>query len=564
MATIPLSAARGAILDIVTICKADHWLDDVLPRFAALVDANCSGTVRRHLLLLTAPETPAEDEGRLAAALLARGWYSVVCESPTDEQAGRRLLLFDSLRARLPGTFGLRECLYMDPDTDVVADLQGIQSIAPDADLLWVANPLCLEPVVADLRRHGLEPAGGAAPPVLMEPGFLYLRRDLDGEFAAAAARHPEVNEFVPGSSYWNFVMRALGPRAVRLPDEFNRTFWDVPAAATRARTVHYTGQWKHLRPHVEYDRPARRIVIRPERVPDPPAPGGRLPGALAVVALFRDAADYLPHAFSRFEAWERAGLPLRYYFLENDSTDDTAAQLTAFMAGRRGRLESRRLAIHYDPRRGGEHHDRIMPLARMRSFIADVAMADQPAGVNEWTLLLDSDIYFPADVLGRMFAERARDPRPESIGMLTCYTQQLFHAERIPGAAAPCPLLPGWAIADHYFDTYAFHDSLHRHPHPACAFARCRRCRPGTDPASLPGLIPRDRPIVDVAAAFGGLALVPTTILRDGRIRWSTYGSGPDRSRVLAEHVLFCDRLRTITGSRVVVLQDVDCVYRL
>ena len=134
MATIPLSAARGAILDIVTICKADHWLDDVLPRFAALVDANCSGTVRRHLLLLTAPETPAEDEGRLAAALLARGWYSVVCESPTDAQAGRRLLLFDSLRARLPGTFGLRECLYMDPDTDVVADLQGIQAIAPDAD----------------------------------------------------------------------------------------------------------------------------------------------------------------------------------------------------------------------------------------------------------------------------------------------------------------------------------------------------------------------------------------------------------------------------------------------
>jgi hypothetical protein len=107
----------------------------------------------------------------------------------------------------------------------------------------------------------------------------------------------------------------------------------------------------------------------------------------LCVIALVRDNADYLPHAFARFEAWERAGLPLRYYFLENDS--------------------------------------------------------------------------------------------------------------------------------------------------------------------------------LDVAAAFGGFALVPTTLLRDERIRWTTYATGFDRARALAEHVVFCDRLRTITGKRIVVLQDVDCIYR-
>lgn len=562
MATLPLSGA-DLPLDVATICKADHWLDDVLPRFASLVDANCSGTVRRHLLLLIDPGTPAPEASRLRAGLLARGWHSVVTRVLDDPPETGRLLAFDALRAGLPGVLGLRECLYMDPDTDVVGDLQGIQRFAPGADLLWVANPLLLEPVSADLERHGFTTAAPGQPAVLMEPGFLYLRRDLSAEFAAARERYPDVNAFVPGSTYWNIVMHALGPRAARLPDDCNRTFWDIPAAATSARSVHFTGHWKHLQPHVEYDRPGRRIVIRPERiVPAPPA--GRLPASLAVVALFRDNAPYLPHAFSRFEAWERAGLPLRYHFLENDSTDTTAALLGGFMRGRRGRLESRRLAIHYERRRDGEHHDRIMPLARMRTFIVDAAMAEPPQSADEWTLLLDSDVFFPEDILARIFAARARDPRPESIGMLTCYTQQLFRPEAAPGIVTPCPALPGWALADHYFDTFAFQDANHRHHHPACAFARCRRCRAGGPPPAHQELVPADRPIVDVAAAFGGLALVPTTILRDGRIRWTTYGSGGDQSRSLAEHVIFCDRLRTITGKRVVVLQDVDCVYRM
>lgn len=563
MASLPVKTPAGP-LDVVTICRADRWVDDVLPRFAALVDANCSGTVRRHLLLVTDPDVTPAAEGRMVGTLVGQGWHQVVCRPFDDPYPGRRLLAFDALRAGLTAELGLREALYMDPDTDVVADLQGIQTIAPEADLLWVANPLLLDPVVADLGRYGFEPAGGRGAPVLMEPGFLYLRRDLREEFVALCGRFPDANTFVPGSTYWNMLMLALGARAVRLPDEFNRTFWDVPGAVTVARSVHFTGQWKRLQPHVEYDRPARRIVIRPEPVAVDRPSGDRVPGALAVVAMFRDNAAYLPHALSRFEAWEHAGLPLRYYFLENDSTDATAALLAEFMKGRSGRLESRRLALRYDRRRDGENYDRIMPLARMRSFILDVAMAEEPRGDQEWTLLLDSEIFFPEDLPVRMFAARARDPRPDSIGMLTCFTQQLFRSDRVPDTARPCPEMPGWALADHYFDTFAFQDAEHRHHHPFCAFARCRRCRPDRRQSHPLPLIPANVPVVDVAAAFGGLALVPTWILRDPRIRWTTYGSGADQSRVLAEHVLFCDRLRTVTGRRVVVLQDVDCVYRL
>jgi hypothetical protein len=564
MAAVFLSPRRAEPLDIVTICKADAWIDDVLPRFASLVDAHCSGFVRRHILVVTEPASAPAAEGRTVGKLLDRGWHTVVCRPLDDHHAGRRLLAFDALRAGLLGEFGLREALYMDPDTDVVADLCEVRRVAPDADLLWAANPLPLDPVLGDLRRYGFNPAGPPGQPVLMEPGFIYLRRDLRSEFDNVCGRYPEVNEFVPGSTYWNMVMLGLGPRAVRLPDDYNRTFWDVRAAVTTAKSVHFTGQWKLLQPHIEYDRPGQRIVIRADRNRAIPKPVGEAPDAIAVVAMFRDNAEYLPHAFDRFEAWERRGLRLRYHFLENDSSDTTAMLLAGFLQGRSGRLESRSLAIPYLRRPGGQNYGRVMPLARMRSFIVDAAMSDEPAGEHEWTLLLDSDILFPEDLLDRVFAARALDPRPESIGMLTCYTQQLCRADQLPGDAVRCPTSPELALAGHYFDTFAFQDAHHRHHHPFCAFDRCRRCRDGGRPDDRRMLIPADRPIVDVAAAFGGLALVPTEILRDRRIRWTTYGSGYDQERVLAEHVVFCDRLRTITGRRVVVLQDVDCVYRV
>lgn len=572
MAEAPLNAGAAAArdaLDIVTICKADAWVDSVLPRFAALVDAACTGTVRRHLLLVCDP-TAAADEPRRLRSLVAGGWHTILCRPFEDPEPSRRLLVFDTLRAGLLREFDLAEALYIDPDTDVVGDLQGIQKIAPDADLLWVANPLALEPVLRDLERLGLpaspdEPAAAPAAArdtVLMEPGFFYMRRDLSADFAAARGRLPQANDFAPGSTYWNIVMRGLGSRAVRLPDDFNRTFWDIPSAVTRARSVHFTGQWKRLQPHLEYDRPGRRITIHPDPVTTPRPVTAARPAALAVVALYRDNAGYLPHALSRFEAWERAGVAVRYFFLENDSVDDTAPLLARFMRGRRGRLESRRLATPVPRSPGGESYDRIMTLARMRNYIVDLAMAEPPPSDDEWTLLVDSDIFFPDDILERIFAARAGDPRPDSIGMLTCYTQQLFDPARIAADAVPAAGLPGYAVAGHYFDTFAFHDASHRHLHPFCGFARCRRCR-DRERLSLP-LIPPERRIVDVAAAFGGLALVPTAVLRDRRIRWTTYGSGFDQQRVLSEHVAFCDRLRTITGKRVVVLQDVDCVSRL
>jgi hypothetical protein len=467
------------VLDIATISKADDWVEAVLPRFVAHVRAACSGTVRLHLLLLVEAGRPAADTAATKAR--AAGLFDRVIERPfTDPFPGSRLLAFDALRAGLTTTLGLPELLYLDPDTDVVEDLQGIQRLAPEADLLWAANPLPLQPVLDDLARHGFAPreAGGGVP--LVEPGFLYLRRDLAVEFADLQRRFPDVHRFAPGSTYWTMLARTLGPRGVRLPDAFNRTLWDVPAAAATAKSVHFTGQWKRLQPFVEYRRPRRELVIHDHPVPLPtPAPGDDAwptrPAALAVVALYRDNAAYLPAALERFAAWERSGLPVRYHFLENDSTDGTPALLERFLRGRPGRLTSRRLAVRYERR--GTGYDRIMTLARMRNYVVDQLAAESPLHPAEWTLLVDSGIHFPTDILERIFAAAAADSAPGTIGMLTCYTQQLFAADQVPKVGRPAVDMPGFRLADHYYDIYPFQDLDHRNHAPLCAFARCRYC---------------------------------------------------------------------------------------
>lgn len=256
----------GGVLDIATITRADHWIDDVLPRFAGLIDRNRAGPVRKHLLLLTdhSDADRAEAERQSVAARLGTLFDRVVTKYEPKKTGGSRLLDYDAARAGLVADLGIDEVLYLDPDTDVVEDLGEIRSIAPEADLLWVANPLGLRPVAEDLVVHGFI-RGSGIPVVLLEPGFLYLRRDLRDEFSRLVARYPIVNEFAAGSTYWNMVMRSLGPRAVRLPDVFNRTFWDVSAAAGHAKTVHFTGRWKQLQPFLTYDRANRRIIISDE-----------------------------------------------------------------------------------------------------------------------------------------------------------------------------------------------------------------------------------------------------------------------------------------------------------
>ena len=557
------SSQQKKPLNVVTISKADSWVDDVLPRFAAYVDAHCTPPVHRHLLLLDNPDL-SEVQRKEMLRRLRSNWHQVVLQPPAQEMEGR-LLSFDALRAGILSHFGLQEGLYIDPDTDIIEDLQGIQELSPAAELLWVKNPLPLQPVIEDLRKNGFQFNEYKGTPITLEPGFLYLRTDLSASFLDLVNRYPNVHQFAPGSTYWNMLMLQLGPRASQLPDDVNSTFWDVPSSAGNAKSVHFTGQWKRLQPFISYERSSKRIIITesPASLPEPLQHSPqRRPSCLSVIAILRDCADYLPHAFARFEAWENSGISVRYTFLENDSLDATPDLLRGFMKGRQGNFECKQLAVAYDTRRASQSFHRIMPLARMRNHALELARSTA-SQENEWTVFLDADIYFPENILEQMFLALAQDPAPDQIGLATCYTQQLYPCEQVPHVGRPVKEWPELAKTGHYYDTFAYRD-IHHHSHqPFCGFAQCRSCDPGRlDKYPLP-LVPENQAVVDVASAFGGFALLPTAITRDERIRWSTYSDNLAAENSMCEHVIFCDRLRTIASKRVVVLQNVNDVYR-
>ena len=109
----------------------------------------------------------------------------------------------------------------------------------------------------------------------------------------------------------------------------------------------------------------------------------------ITVISLFRDSASYLETTLANLAALAERH-ELDFYFYENDSQDETVAQLRGWMAGRPGVLRSETLRT---PRYAHTPEpERLRAMASYRNRI----LADAIGSDSEWTLLLDSDVEFP------------------------------------------------------------------------------------------------------------------------------------------------------------------------
>jgi hypothetical protein len=292
----------------------------------------------------------------------------------------------------------------------------------------------------------------------------------------------------------------------------------------------------------------------------------------LCIISLFRNNESYLPFFLQCCNEWEKTK-QVSYYFIENDSTDATPALLKEFIHNKRGKVVSGSLHDSFQVRNigDGRNYERIIPLANLRNYIVDLA-ANESFGFPSFeketcVLLVDSDIFFPVDVLSKIEGEWAEYAESkENVGMLTCYTQQIYDARRQQMMGLKVTDVNKIVHLSHYFDTYAFLDDNQRSHFPYCAFEKCRLCeagRPATATYPRP-LIPRDKRFVHVSSAFGGFALVPASVLMNPRVRWSSHSTGFEGKLMIAEHVVFCDRLLTATGKGIILLQNVDSLSRL
>lgn len=271
------------------------------------------------------------------------------------------------------------------------------------------------------------------------------------------------------------------------------------------------------------------------------------------VLGMYRNNATYFDFLFKRFEEWEHAyEVEFRYFFMENNSTDDTREKILEFVKHRKGSkailFKSKKDYVNIDD---GRNFNRINTLAKLRNKLLD---AITPLPEDEWCIFVDSNLYFRYDILPEVFRQPIVDR--DQVGMMCVYTQQLLLPEiHLKNETEP-------VLMQHFYDTYSFVDNQNRSFYPLCAFEKCSICT-NYQTDKTHARVPKDQPVVEVNSCFGGFVFIRSELLNNKAIRWDTilYDMVGDKS--LCEHYLFCDRLRNTGGKKIVMLQDVEHLYR-
>nr|QOI90472.1 hypothetical protein HWQ62_00336 [Pyramimonas orientalis virus] len=280
---------------------------------------------------------------------------------------------------------------------------------------------------------------------------------------------------------------------------------------------------------------------------------GGTRVNRIAVMCMFKNNEDYLTKFFFEMVLLmeKKYDVMFEYYFIENNSTDRTRELLREFF---RTKTDKSRLLLFnvkndYKNIGDGKNYDRLFHLAKIRNMLVDNVV---PLS-TDWCLFIDSNIFFKEDILEKCFAY---SPTENNIGMMVPYTQQLFIPEihRIDNLTSP-------TLLSHFYDTFSFFDVGNKTFWPYCAFEKCKLCK--REGCVHRKAIPKEMDVVDVASAFGGFCFIKADIINNKSIRWETLSHEVNKDESVCEHFMFCNMLKKITDKRVVVLQNVDDVYR-
>ena len=249
----------------------------------------------------------------------------------------------------------------------------------------------------------------------------------------------------------------------------------------------------------------------------------------------------------------------LTYYIYENDSSDQTPVLLKEFMAGRQGKLmtETGAPTAPEAASARGTTQERIRNFVSFRNAFLDKIREDVCEA--DWVWFIDSNIFFDKTIITDML-EAAGDVYSERIGMLTCRTTETVLIEKYLALGGDPSKIPegcefGLSV-NHYYDTYAYIDKDSRSFYPKCNFADCANCAEA-EAEGAGGAKATDAAIMDVNSAWGGCVLIKGEIIKSPAVRWDTVIM--PNGNALCEHVLFCDRIRSSSGQRIVVLNNIQ-----
>ena len=283
---------------------------------------------------------------------------------------------------------------------------------------------------------------------------------------------------------------------------------------------------------------------------------------SIHVIGLFKDNETYLRTLFSVFDSMEEMyDVTFIYRFLENSSKDNTRSLLKDFVEKKKGsKLLCYKDVEGYKKTRLGQDFDRTNFIATLRNTLVKNTL---PYPENEWCLMIDSDIFFQANILKDIFTT-CPNPSEDNIVSISVYTQQLFTADMIKNSVPSLANSNDTSskLLNHYFDTFSFYLN-NKNYFPYCCFEKCKFCsnfRKNTDKKTL---VPESQNIVDIDSGFGGFCLTKGHVLNHPNIKWATKSINYEDTLSLCEHVMFFESIKNITNQRCVLLQNIDLIFR-
>lgn len=270
----------------------------------------------------------------------------------------------------------------------------------------------------------------------------------------------------------------------------------------------------------------------------------------ITIAMLCRDSAPYLKKMMPTLEKVEKNyRVNFSYIFLENDSKDSTKKIITSFLLGRSGVL------LHPESDTPLNNLSRTEKMAVLRNQVKKNISPD-----SSWVMLLDTDIYFEESILENLFQHLSKN---QDVGMLCANGIEVIKKQGLRKFKRRFRDLKEvinvgnqhtFLTQHHYYDTYAFRDGNGKQFWPSCTFHGCHKCNISKDQRSTASL-------EIVKSAFGGIALIHSSIISNPSINWSGYGA---EGETQCEHVAFCKTIYDHTNFVVAIARDAECYWEI
>jgi hypothetical protein len=245
---------------------------------------------------------------------------------------------------------------------------------------------------------------------------------------------------------------------------------------------------------------------------------------SIDVYALFKDNEAYLEFFVDSFAKIEQAyDISIQYFFLENDSKDNTRLILERFLEERKGHI------IYPGNKKEFNKLNRLKRMEHLRNKL----IKSNSNISSEWSLVIDSDIYFEIGIIKDIFSKNLRKI---NCGMICAFGTEFYgeYKEQL-------------STLFHYYDTYTYIDHRRKLYWPHCVFKECQKCQGkllDTEKIETVGLI-------EVMSAFGGFAFVDSDLLKNNNIHWESISHS---NMMLCEHIGLCLRINAHGGKKVFI----------